>query len=151
MAGLQIIGMIVFIIGILFMIAEIFLPSFGVSGGVGFLAMTLGIIMTAKSFAQGMLYFVIMLFASVVFLIVGYHLIGNSRIALKNNLREDSTPNYHLLIGEKGRALTPLRPSGTVEIKETRFDVLTRGEFINTNEVVQVVAVENNHIIVGRM
>ena len=73
MEGFQQLGIIVLVIGILCMVAEIFIPSFGVAGGVGFLAMTVGIIMMAQTFAQGLLYFAIMLFISVLFLILGYH------------------------------------------------------------------------------
>ena len=151
MGGFQLLGIIVLVIGILCMVAEIFIPSFGVAGGVGFLAMTVGIIMMAQNFAQGLLYFAIMLVISVLFLILGYHFIGSSKIALKNNLNEDILPDYQRLIGKRGRSVTPLRPSGTIELEGERYDVLTKGEFIGANETVEVAAVENNRIFVGRI
>lgn len=151
MGGFQLLGIIVLVIGILCMVAEIFIPSFGVAGGVGFLAMTVGIIMMAQNFAQGLLYFAIMLVISVLFLILGYHFIGSSKIALKNNLNEDILPDYQRLIGKRGRSVTPLRPSGMIELEGERYDVLTKGEFIATNETVEVAAVENNRIFVGRI
>ena len=151
MGGFQLLGIIVLVIGILCMVAEIFIPSFGVAGGVGFLAMTVGIIMMAQNFAQGLLYFAIMLVISVLFLILGYHFIGSSKIALKNNLNEDILPDYQRLIGKRGRSVTPLRPSGTIELEGERYDVWTKGEFIATNETVEVAAVENNRIFVGRI
>ena len=151
MGGFQLLGIIVLVIGILCMVAEIFIPSFGVAGGAGFLAMTVGIIMMAQNFAQGLLYFAIMLVISVLFLILGYHFIGSSKIALKNNLNEDILPDYQRLIGKRGRSVTPLRPSGTIELEGERYDVLTKGEFIATNETVEVAAVENNRIFVGRI
>ena len=151
MGGFQLLGIIVLVIGILCMVAETFIPSFGVAGGVGFLAMTVGIIMMAQNFAQGLLYFAIMLVISVLFLILGYHFIGSSKIALKNNLNEDILPDYQRLIGKRGRSVTPLRPSGTIELEGERYDVLTKGEFIATNETVEVAAVENNRIFVGRI
>lgn len=150
MGELQMIGLICLVIGIGFMIAEIFIPSFGVAGGIGFLAMTLGIIMTAGSFAEGLLFFAIMLIGSVIFLVLGYHIIGNSKITLKNNLKEDEKPDYSHLIGKKGRAFTPLRPSGVAELEGQRYDVLTKGEFIETNEEIKVISIENNHIFIGR-
>lgn len=150
MGELQVIGIIILLIGIAFMIAEIFIPSFGIAGGIGFLAMTLGIVLTAKSFAEGLLFFIIMVCLSIGFLILGYQIIGNSKIALKANLNEDQKPNYQILLGANGTALSPLRPSGIVEINGYRFDVLTQGEFINKSETVKVIAIQNNHIIVGR-
>ncbi|RRD96199.1 hypothetical protein EII17_01485 [Clostridiales bacterium COT073_COT-073] len=150
MEGLQIVGVIILVIGILFMMAEIFVPSFGIAGGIGFLAMTLGIVLTAETFAQGLLYFVIMLCVSVGFLILGYFVIGNSKIALKAKLNEDPQPDYRTLLGACGKTLSPLRPSGTVEINGYRFDVLTQSEFIGKDEAIRVIAIQNNHIIVGR-
>ncbi len=150
MEGLQLAGIFILIIGILCMMAEIFLSGFGVMGGLGLLAMTIGIILTAQSFAQGLLYFAIMLCVSILCLILGYHFIGSSKIALRTNLKEDILPDYQGLIGKKGKSLTPLRPSGTAEIGETRYDVLTKGEFIDAAEGIEVVAVENNRIFVGR-
>lgn len=150
MEDLQMLGIIIIIVGIIFMIAEIFIPSFGIAGGAGFLAMTLGIVLTARNFAEGVLFFGIMLIASLAFLIIGYQIIGNSKITLKNNLREDLTPDYSLLLGKRGEAFTPLRPSGVVEIDGIRYDVLTKGEFISAKETVEVVSIENNHIFVGR-
>ncbi len=150
MEGFQPLGIIVLVIGILCMVAEIFIPSFGVAGGAGFLAMTVGIILMARSFAQGLLYFAIMLCISVLFLILGYHFIGSSKIALKSNLKEDVLPDYQKLIGKGGKSITPLRPSGIIELEGERYDVLTKGEFIGANEPVEVTAVENNRIFVGR-
>ena len=60
-------------------------------------------------------------------------------------------PDYQRLIGKRGRSVTPLRPSGTIELEGERYDVLTKGEFIATNETVEVAAVENNRIFVGRI
>ena len=151
MEGFQMLGVIILVIGILCMVAEIFIPSFGVAGGMGFLAMTIGILLMAQTLVQGLMYFAIMLFISVVFLILGYHFIGSSKIALKNNLKEDTLPDYQRLIGKRGKSLTPLRPSGTIELEGERYDVLTRGEFIGANEAIDVIAVENNCIFVGRL
>ena len=151
MEGFQMLGVIILVIGILCMVAEIFIPSFGVAGGIGFLAMTIGIILMAQTLVQGLMYFAIMLFISVVFLILGYHFIGSSKIALKNKLKEDTLPDYQRLIRNRGKSLTPLRPSGTIELEGERYDVLTRGEFIGANEDIDVVAVENNRIFVGRL
>ena len=62
MEGFQMLGVIILVIGILCMVAEIFIPSFGVAGGMGFLAMTIGIILMAQTLVQGLVYFAIMLF-----------------------------------------------------------------------------------------
>lgn len=52
------------------------------------------------------------------------------------------------LVGARGRALTPLRPSGTAEIGELRVDVVTDGEYVETGRPLSVVAVEGSRVIV---
>ncbi len=50
--------------------------------------------------------------------------------------------------GQTGVALTPLRPSGKIRIKDENYHAQTRGEFIDANTPIQVEGVEQNHIIV---
>jgi membrane-bound serine protease (ClpP class) len=53
-------------------------------------------------------------------------------------------------IGESGRALSILRPSGRAEISGKVFDVMTNGEFFEAGTSIQVIAVNGQSIIVGR-
>jgi membrane-bound serine protease (ClpP class) len=53
-------------------------------------------------------------------------------------------------IGESGRALSILRPSGRAEISGRVFDVMTNGEFFEAGTSIQVLAVNGQSIIVGR-
>lgn len=56
-----------------------------------------------------------------------------------------------LLQGLEGIALTPLRPSGTVEIAGERVDVVTSGEFISSGKQVKVVKVEGTRVVVSEV
>jgi membrane-bound serine protease (ClpP class) len=51
-------------------------------------------------------------------------------------------------LGKEGYALTPLRPSGTALIEETRLDVVTEGIFLKKNTRVKVVMIEGNRVVV---
>jgi membrane-bound serine protease (ClpP class) len=53
-------------------------------------------------------------------------------------------------IGESGRALSILRPSGRAEISGSVFDVMTNGEFLEAGTNIRVLAVNGQNIIVGR-
>jgi membrane-bound serine protease (ClpP class) len=53
-------------------------------------------------------------------------------------------------VGETGKALSILRPSGRAEIGDCVFDVLTNGEFLEAGTKIQVLAVNGQNIIVGR-
>lgn len=51
-------------------------------------------------------------------------------------------------LGRKGLALTPLRPTGVVEIDGKRIEVLTEGEFIAAGSWVRVVAMDRRRFFV---
>jgi membrane-bound serine protease (ClpP class) len=54
-----------------------------------------------------------------------------------------------LLAGRVGLTLTPLRPSGAVDIEGRRVDVVTDGQFIDAGERVKVVSVEGTRVVVA--
>jgi membrane-bound ClpP family serine protease len=45
-------------------------------------------------------------------------------------------------LGKKGRAITPLRPTGIAEIDGERIEVVTEGDFISAGSDVKVVAMD---------
>ncbi len=51
-------------------------------------------------------------------------------------------------LGKSGIALTPLRPSGVVEIDGTRLEVATEGEFIAAGSRVRIVAMDRRRYFV---
>jgi membrane-bound serine protease (ClpP class) len=46
--------------------------------------------------------------------------------------------------------LTPLRPSGAIQLAGQRVDVVTEGEFVAAGQTVVVIRVEGNKIIVAK-
>ena len=52
------------------------------------------------------------------------------------------------LLDKEGVTLTPLRPSGTVEIEGERIDVVTSGQFIAQHKPIKVIKVEGTRVIV---
>jgi membrane-bound ClpP family serine protease len=51
-------------------------------------------------------------------------------------------------LGKKGLALTPLRPTGVVEIESNRIEVVTEGSFIAAGSWVRVVAMDRRRFFV---
>jgi membrane-bound serine protease (ClpP class) len=52
------------------------------------------------------------------------------------------------LLGLEGTTITPLRPAGTVLIGDNRIDVVTSGEFVDTNRSVKVIKAEGTWVVV---
>lgn len=55
------------------------------------------------------------------------------------------------LVGREGTAVSPLRPSGTMDIDGDRVAVVTEGDMIDSGRRVRVVAVEGNRVVVTAM
>lgn len=56
-----------------------------------------------------------------------------------------AAPNVQL-VGKQGRAVTPLRPAGVVEIEGQRYDVVASGQFVPAGTLVEVVRAQGNWI-----
>ena len=73
---------------------------------------------------------------------------------MKDQLTSDQGYNSAVerkdLIGKTGIALTPLRPSGTVQVDGERIDVVSAGEFIAKDQKVVVHEVEGTRIVVRK-
>ena len=59
--------------------------------------------------------------------------------------------DYSSLLGQKGIVVSKLRPAGTIEIGEEKFDVISKGEFIDVGDNVEVVEIIGNKIIVNKI
>ena len=55
------------------------------------------------------------------------------------------------LKGKQGVSLTTLRPSGTARVDGQRVDVVARGEIIEANTRIEVIAVEGNRVVVKQI
>ena len=56
----------------------------------------------------------------------------------------------HRLIGRRGRAMTPLRPAGSVEFDGRRLDGISEGVFIDGGTLVSAVRVRGRFLVVCR-
>lgn len=59
----------------------------------------------------------------------------------------DAPPLTHL-IGQVGRALTPLRPSGSALIGDMRINVVSQGKFVEAGTLLKVIHVEGPRVVV---
>jgi membrane-bound serine protease (ClpP class) len=79
--------------------------------------------------------------------------LAKSPVTLRKKLsKEDGvtsqSPDQIDYIGSQGLAITDLRPSGVATINEKRLDVVTRGEYLEKQTEIIVIAVRGNQIVV---
>jgi len=155
--------LLLFIAGILLLSLEILvIPGFGITGITGISALVISLYLVLRTtsilfwevaFSQLLFYIAIM---GGIFLILLFFLPDNPiwiRLGLHKKDQEKEIPeekilNYQSLLGKKGIAKTILRPSGIAEIEGKRYDVVTRGEFIEPGKVIIVDEVQGNRIVV---
>jgi len=147
---------IIFIVGFIFLFAEIFLlPGHGASGIIGLICTYLSIFLVAPP-AQ-----------AAVSMLISVFIAGGIFAVLLKYLPKSSTWNKFRLISEQtneegyvsskkrvelegalGTAVTDLRPSGIASIDDERVDVTTGGGYIKKDSPVRVVKVEGIRIVV---
>ena len=162
--------LVLFGIGVLLLLAEIFvIPGFGIAGGAG-LILVIGSLIAALignvgfdfpsggaiSSAIGTMAMTLVLLGMMIFSLTRY-LPSSTRFnklvlqpelsSAEGYIANDISPS---LVGKVGKALTPLRPSGTVELSEAdesvRLDVVTSGEYVLAGAMVKVVDVKGSRI-----
>ena len=148
---MEVLPVILILLGIGLLVAEIFIPSFGVTGLLGVVSIIGGVVMTADTISQGIVMFLIILVLVLILMFVAYKFVVSKKspLILKDSVNEESLENDLLFfLDKKGLALTILRPSGKGDFDGVRLDVMTEGDFIKKNSAIVVSRVEGKKIFV---
>ncbi len=159
---------LIFIIGVVLLLLEIFvIPGFGIAGALGIILMVAGLFLSLISslpvFSFSYISFAIIQLASsfvmtfIVIFVLSKFLPKTSmfkKLVLNTNISSHSgytsKPDVPSLFGKTGKAFTDLRPSGTAIIKNKRVDVVTEGEYINRGAKIIVRKIEGSRVIVEK-
>ena len=90
-----------------------------------------------------------------VLVIVGLKLLARSPVTLRKTLSRkegvsSQSSELESYVGTQGNAVTNLRPAGIAVINGKRVDVVTRGEYLEKDSAIIVIAVTGNQIIVRK-
>lgn len=144
-------------IGLILLIAEVFIPSGGLIGllAIGFLGVSLYLAFTTTT--HGIKFVIALGLLLPLTLAAAVNLWPRSPFAkyifLTPPTEEESAPEVrgtmmHHLIGQFGRALTPLRPSGLVDFEGKRLDALSEEGLIPAGALVRAVQIRSGQIVV---
>lgn len=156
-AGMEHIAL--FVAGVVLLVLELFIPSFGILGGLGVLALLSGVVLAAYDTGDAWksLGIAALVAAVIIALVVKYFKhrgVWNKFIHSEAMTTEEGYVSHderRELIGRVGRALTPLRPSGTVLLGDERIDVVTEGEFLPAGTKVRVTQIEGMRVVVRKV
>lgn len=145
------------VIGLLLLLAEVFIPSGGLIGflALGFLAVSLYLAFTTTAYGMAFVLVSGLLIPLTIMLAIYLwpRTPGAKHLFLPPPEPEDVMPDAHALllerlVGQFGRVLTPLRPSGLVDFEGRRYEGLSEEGLIPTGTLVRAVQVRGGRLIV---
>ncbi|WP_297812157.1 NfeD family protein [uncultured Finegoldia sp.] len=152
---INIIGVLIFLIGLLFVGLELIVPGVFIAGFAGVLSMIVGISMIISNIYLAFFTVVIAFSIDVIFVLIFLSKEFNSSKLNKFVLNEtNSKPynqSYKKYLNKKAITITPLRPSGKIDIDGEYIDAMTRGDFVPKGCEVIVSEIKDFNIIVRRV
>lgn len=150
---------ILFIVGLVLIVLEAFVPDFGLLGLLGASSMALGIYYTTGDFGIMVRDLSIAVIASVILIIIlirnGYSISNFNQIVLKTSSqktteREETENKAQIKVGMVGKALTPLRPAGKAIFNDQTpsYDVLSTGGHISSGAKIVIQEIHGTKIVV---
>jgi len=155
-------------VGLLLLAVELFvIPGFGITGILGILAILAGLVLSllgAGATATGVVSaaarvavsLLIAVVAAVALLRVLPRLPFGRQLILDTGLTAltgwASPPESdRQWLGKRGTTVSPLRPAGIADLEGERVDVVSQGEWIDTDSPIEVIRVEGNRIVVRQV
>ncbi|NLY17807.1 MAG: hypothetical protein GX045_02360 [Clostridiaceae bacterium] len=156
LTDIQIYQIIIFIVGLIFLIIEIFTPGFGVSGGIGLVLLVIGILITASTPFEALVMIIMLLAIIGLALTIILHSTARGKLSktliLNEKLNKESgfigTEDLEYFVGKEGITVTTLRPAGIAEFDGVKLDVVSEGEFIPNGTRVKIIKVSGRRIVV---
>jgi membrane-bound serine protease (ClpP class) len=144
---------VLIVLGMIMLFIEAIVPSFGIIGIAAFILIGGGVVSIWTT--AGMIWGVVAIGVSVPVFVVALVLFFKSNASKifvqKERIIGDSSnvPAMTHLIGQRGIAQTPLRPSGIALINHKRIDVVSDGgAFVEKGKPIAVVRIDTNSVIV---
>lgn len=147
-------------LGLVFIVLEVFFPSFGLLGTIAAGCIIGGGVLAYRSPSDIFVVYLVFAFllgptVAVIGLKIFPHTPFGKRLTLSGSTFDateaaaGAESDFQSLVGRSGLAQTPLRPAGKAVVDGRRLDVMTRGEMIEPGRSIKVVRVEGNRIFVA--
>ncbi len=148
----------IFIFGCIFIVLEIFIPGFTLTGVIGILGYLTSIILAFSDYKYGLLAIIISLNLNIAFLRFmfkkGYTLKGLTHFVLstQSNLKENKEEIDELekLIGKEAKSISSLGPTGFVLVDEVKYNAISYDGYLDNNLDLKVIAVKGRYLIVDK-
>ena len=155
---------ILLILGLIFVIVELFVPGYGFFGITGSILVIVALVIRAYNHGGGnpviqifillgVAILVLAIAAIILLILVKKGVFSRTGFVLGRTAvgkdRSEGTPDFNDLNGKSGVAKYDLHPGGVATIDGRQIDVVTRGEYIVAGSDVTVIAVEGSRVVVA--
>ena len=147
---------IMFIIGFIMLVLELFVPG-GIVGIIGGVLIIISLLFAGASVMHMAYSIIIAMFIAMIGMVILMKFFGKKLHVFNKLVLRDATTteegyvsntNRVELIGRIGEAVTPLRPAGVIIVDYERIDAVSEGNNIDKGKQVEVIKVEGSRIVV---
>lgn len=152
----NLISVILFGIGVIFVIIELFIVG-AIIGFFGIVLISLSLIMLGDNLFIMLFNVIIAVILSIVEWVILVKLLNRKipffeKVVLKDSTNAEAGYRFHddrsHLVGKIARTSTDLRPAGIILINDERIDAVSDGSFILRNKDVKILEVEGTRVVV---
>lgn len=148
----------IFIFGCIFIVLEIFIPGFTLTGVIGILGYLTSIILAFSDYRYGILAIIISIIINICFIKImfkkGYSFKGLTHLVLstESNLKENKEEVNELekQIGKGAKSISSLGPTGFVMINGLKYNAISYDGYLDNNLDLKVIAVKGRYLIVDK-
>jgi membrane-bound ClpP family serine protease len=152
-------AIVLLVLGLGFILAEVFFPSFGMLSVLATAAIVAAVALAFReSGALGIRFLIATALLVPTAIVGGLKLFPRSPLGKRMVVRGPTfataaTPDGRdeELLGKEGHVETGCRPAGMARLDGRRVNVVTRGEWIDAGERVRVLEVHGNRVVVARV
>ena len=145
------------VIGMCLIVAEVFLPGFGLPGISGIALVAVGIVMAGLHFGALVAVGILLVLIAVLAVVISFVLRSAAKGSVGRELfladREElgSAADMRAFVGRRGVTLSVLRPAGIGDFDGVRLNVVTEGGFIEKGAPVEIVSASGARIVVRQL
>ncbi len=148
----------IFIFGCIFIVLEIFIPGFTLTGVIGILGYLTSINLAFSDYRYGILAIIISIIINICFIKImfkkGYSFKGLTHLVLstESNLKENKEEVNELekQIGKGAKSISSLGPTGFVMINGLKYNAISYDGYLDNNLDLKVIAVKGRYLIVDK-
>ena len=143
----------IILLGLVLVFLEIFLiPGTTLFGIVGGVALVIGVLLVYSTYGSkwGNITALTTGVAVVISVIVGFKVIQSNKLAMKAEItgKVNEIEKHLYNIGDKGIAVSELRPNGKGMFNGNKIDIYSNGEYIQRDTAVEIIKITNDKIFV---